>query len=133
MPKPSTSLLITVLAGALSLGGALTATGACSSPDGVTPGCQFNVGGNGVVAQPNGCESFAPCLDGNGNPLPAKACCVDDAHAPLTGNALAICLYGYGEGPQPDGTSSSSAASSASSSSAASSSSGGVADAGDGG
>jgi hypothetical protein len=128
MRKPS--MLVTVFAAAVVA--ALSAMGACSSPDGVTPDCQFNVGGNGVVGMPNGCEGFAPCVV-NGKVRPATECCIDDstdAGTPLVGDALAICLYGYGAGPAPGDTTS--AASSGSSTTSTTSSSGG-AGGGDGG
>ena len=100
MAKPSTSLFVTALAAApfLVLGAALSVTAACSDPDGVTPDCTFNVNSDGIEATDNGCEGFALCLDDSGNKQSASACCVDDKGKPLTGDTLASCLYGYGEG-----------------------------------
>ena len=129
MLKPTPFNLVTVFAAALLIGAAFSAMGACSSPDGMTPMCTFNVDDSGIVAQDGGCEGFALCVGKDGGQQPAKMCCVDDtsdAGAPLTGDALAQCLYGYGEGPPPGSTSSSSASSS-------SGGTGGVGDAGDGG
>ena len=117
-------MLVTVFAAALFLGAALSAMGACSSPDGVTPDCQFNVGGNGIVPVKNACEGFAPCLV-NGKTRPAKECCVDDKGMPLSDlAALNICLAGYGE-PTVSTSSSSGGGGATSSSASTSSSSGG--------
>jgi uncharacterized membrane protein YgcG len=123
-------MLVTVFAAALFLGAALSAMGACSSPDGVTPDCQFNVGGNGIVPAMNGCEGFAPCVV-DGGVRPAKECCVDDKGAPLTGDALNVCLAGYGVPAMgTTGSSSSGGGGATSSSSSASSSSSGGGDGG---
>lgn len=76
-------------AGALFLVSASFA--ACSSPEGVTPDCNYNVGGHGVYADENGCERFAVCSKGD----PIK-CCTDAKGKTLTGESLTECLYGYG-------------------------------------
>jgi hypothetical protein len=113
MRKPT--MLVTVFAA--SVAAALSAMGACSSPDGVTPMCTYNVGGNGLVHVANPCEGFAPCLDDAGKEQPAATCCVDGTGATLTGDALTTCLNGYGAGPPVASTSSASSSSSSSSSS----------------
>ncbi|MFT3773588.1 MAG: hypothetical protein QM820_50070 [Minicystis sp.] len=106
----SAPLVVKILAGTLLAACGVIA--ACSGTNGVTPDCEFNVGANGIEPNPNGCEQFAPCLDKNGNRQDASKCCVDGNDNPLTGDALALCLFGYGAGPAPTTSASSSSSSS---------------------
>lgn len=93
------SLLVKLFAGAALSVGALIA--ACSGPEGVTPECNYNVGGNGVYADPNGCEQFAVCSKDPENPI---KCCTDSKNKTLTGDDLTACLYGYGVIPDAGST-----------------------------
>ena len=65
----------------------------CSSVQGVTPSCPFNVDDAGIDPEPSGCEQFAVC---DANPANPTVCCVDLTGTPLTGNNLSQCLWGYG-------------------------------------
>jgi len=88
--------LVKVLAAAALA--AVAGLGACSTVEGVTPDCTFNLVNGGINATSNGCEKFAVCDKDPQNPA---ACCVDDKGQPLTGSALDDCLYGYGAGGPP--------------------------------
>lgn len=88
--------------------------GACSGESGVTPDCTINFGKNGVVRQPDGCYGFAIC---DLNPNKPEKCCTGDDGQTLTGDDLALCLYGYGAGPAPTSSASTSTGSSSSTSS----------------
>jgi hypothetical protein len=69
----------------------LVGLGACTSDQGQTPSCTFNVDQNGINPESSGCEQFAVCA----KPDPAQ-CCVDVNGNPLTGSDLTTCLFGYG-------------------------------------
>jgi len=107
MQNPSSASLFVKILGGAALA-ACAALGACSGTNGVTPDCKVNVDENGIHADPDGCEQFAPCLDGNGKQQDASKCCLDDKGDPLTGDSLAVCLFGYGAGPPPTSSTSSS-------------------------
>jgi hypothetical protein len=91
-PPAASALLAVFLAGAAAA--MALAIGACADPDTQTPTCVPNVDQTGVHVVANGCEAFPTCTVGNGA---ASNCCVQDGGAPLTGNDLATCLYGYGD------------------------------------
>jgi hypothetical protein len=88
-------LVKVLLSAAIAVSAAL---GACSTVEGVTPDCTFNLVNGGINATSGGCEGFAVCAKDPQNPA---ACCLDDQGAPLTGGALDACLYGYGAGGPP--------------------------------
>jgi hypothetical protein len=108
-PRTVPSPVVKLLAGTLLA--ACGAIAACSGSNGVNADCTFNVTAEGIVAMPDGCEQFAPCLDKNGNVQAATKCCVDDKGDALAGDALATCLFGYGAGAAPTSSSSSSSSS----------------------
>jgi hypothetical protein len=113
MQKPELAPLLVKVLGATAIA-LCAALGACSGSNGVTPDCKLNVDENGIHADPDGCEQFAPCLDKNGKQQDAHKCCVDDKGQELTGDNLAVCLFGYGAGPAPTPSTSSSSSSSSS-------------------
>ena len=104
-PRSVASLVVKILAGTLLA--ACGAIAACSTTVGVTPECTDNVDQNGINPVDGGCQGFAPCLDDAGKVHSASYCCVDTKGNPLTGDALATCLFSYGEGTAPTTSSSS--------------------------
>ena len=82
---------------------ALPASYACSGEVGVVPQCEPDVGEAGIQLVDGGCSKFALCLDEAGNQVPATECCKDADGKLLTGDALALCLFGYGAASAPGG------------------------------
>ena len=73
--------------------GALFASGACTSEEGVTPRCVQDVNAEGNQHLENGCNQFARCEIDPADPV---KCCTDSGGNPLEGQLLDLCLYGYG-------------------------------------
>ena len=87
----------------LAFAGVLVAT-ACSQEQTETPTCVQDVSKGKHENVDGGCNPFAVCRDGSGNPVAAnlvqQTCCKDQI-----GTDLENCLYGYGVGPAPSGSS----------------------------
>jgi hypothetical protein len=74
------------------------AIAACANPDTLTPSCNPNVDKNGIKPPvADSCTMFAACYLRDGAAGTPAQCCVDDGGAPLTGNDLNTCLYGFGD------------------------------------